>query len=73
MTFSKLRYEFDSRWEYLKLSCGAKAARVVLAHKTDVRVISGQPYLCDGNGRHDRFKIRCLKRRAGSSPVGSTI
>lgn len=57
MTLSRSKYGFDSRWEYLKLSCGAKVARVVLAHKIDVRVISGQPCLCGAIGRHNWLKI----------------
>lgn len=37
-----------------------------------VRLSPRQPCSCDGNGRRSGLKIRCLKRRAGSSPVGST-
>lgn len=48
MTFSKLRYEFDSRWEYLRLSCSLAVERVALNHKAGVRFTSGQPCLCDG-------------------------
>ena len=46
---------------------------VTLTHTSQVRPLPGQPCSRDGNGRRSGLKIRCLRRRAGSSPVGSTM
>lgn len=66
------RFESDQGY-LIKLSGGVVVTHVTLTHTSQVRPLPGHPCSCDGNGRRSGLKIRCLKRRAGSSPVGSTI